>query len=47
MAHSGESLIVIFQGFSSIGGDFILVGGWALGYRSMEFREFREFLDTS
>ena len=43
MSHSGKSLISVFQEFSaSIGKAFILVGGWALGYHSTEFRHFPE-----
>ena len=39
-----ESLISVFKEFSSsIGGAFILTGGWALRYHSMGFRHWLSF----
>ena len=45
MAHSGKSLISVFQEFSaSIGEAFILAGGMGdgLGYHCMGFRRFAD-----
>ena len=45
MAHSGKSLISVFQEFiASINKLSFWRGGWALGYHSMRFRH---FLDIS
>ena len=39
IVHRGKGLIAIFRDFfASISENFILAGGWALGYHSMEFR---------
>ena len=40
-----ETLISVFQEFSSsINKAFVLAGCWALGYRSMGFRQFPDIL---
>ena len=41
VAHSGGCLISVFRGFSvSVGKFSFSQGEWALGYHSMEFRQF-------